>query len=116
MFTLAEAKKHLIDKVNIEAKGANFTYGEMSYYAFKNNKWGSACNVVYIVPQPTAEGRFLLLSEFRNKFCDEKWSLSEAEHVLLEDAVYIITNLTKEEIDFVKKFMLREYALQKNYC
>ena len=115
MNTLSEVKKTLTDNVNIEAKVMNFTYGSMSYYAFKNPKWGAACNVVFAKTVTDLEGRFLLLSEFKNKFCNEKWSLSEAYHLLLKDESYITTNLTKDEIGFVKTAMFREYSMQKDF-
>jgi len=104
MIKLCEAKKCLMGSASVELKGLNYTFGKMSHKAFKNPKWGASCNVVFVYVATSSEGKFLLLSEFKkDKFCDEKWSLSEAEHVLVEDDSYIMTNLVEEEKDYIKK-------------
>jgi len=111
---IIEAKKVLTDSVSIECEGGNFSYGKMSPYAFKHEKWGPSCNVIFFEEGDTR--RFLLLSNFSTTLSDEKWALSEASHILkADDNNYIITNLTEEEIEFIKNKMIIHYGHKRNW-
>jgi len=109
-----EAKEVLTSNVTIDCRGANFSFALMSPYAFKHEKWGSPCNVVYV--ETKRFKKFYLLSELKPTLCLDKWSISEAEPLLLIDnSNYIITNLTQEEISAVQDKLIKDYGFESGW-